>query len=173
MPTPDTVFTLGSLLCCAAVFIGLLLVHIAVWRLFKVRKQILWLFIIFTGLPTLGLLIGLARGGDPIEWSLGYLLVFTLSSCYILFFPAVQYESPTLSMVRILDRNRSSGGLSRDEIMTTLCSDQPLRDRMEDLENNGLLGGATGPRRLSTAGRLVAAFFYYYRRLLGLPFGEG
>ncbi len=166
-------FTFGLLLRCAGAFMGLMLVHVIVWRLFKVRKQILWLFVIFIGLPILGLFAGLAQGADPIECGLVYLLMFTFCSCYILFFPAVQNESPTLAMVWHLDRNKHAGGLSRDEIMEAMSSDRPFQDRLRDLENNGLVRGSMGPQRLSTAGRLIAAFFYYYRRVLGLPCGEG
>lgn len=173
MPVDNDVFTFGLLVRCVAAFAGLMLVHVLVWRLFKVRKQILWLFVIFLGLPTLALLAGLAGRADPIGWVLGYLVVFTFCSCYILFFPAVQTESPTLAIVWHLDRNQHAGGLSRDEIMAAMCSDQPFQDRVRDLEKNGLLEGSTGSQRLSAAGRLIAAFFYYYRRVLGLPCGEG
>ena len=173
MPSVDEVFTFGLLLRCAGAFAGLMLIHVLVWRFFKVRKQILWLFLIFLGVPTLAFLAGLARGSDLTGWALWYLLMFTLSCCYILFFPAVQTESPTLTMVRHLDRNKCADGLTRDEIMAAMCTDQPIQDRLMDLQNNGLIRASAGPQRLSGPGRLVAAFFYNYRRAMGLPCGEG
>ena len=173
MPSRDETFTFDLLLWCVGSFAGLMLVHVLVWRAFKVRKQILWLFLIFLGVPTVTLLAALVRHSDPIEWSLWYLLMFTLSCCYILFFPAVQTESPTLAMVRHIDRNKRSGGLTRDEIMAAMCTDQPIQDRLIDLRNNGLIRASAGPQRLSGPGRLVAAFFYWYRRAMGLPCGEG
>ena len=99
--------------------------------------------------------------------------MFTLSSCYILFFPAVQAESPTLVMVRYLDKNKASGGLTRDEIMMKMCSDLPLQDRIKDLQNNGLIRASEGSQRPSGGGRLIAVFFYCYRRAMKLPMGEG
>jgi hypothetical protein len=173
MPSLDVVFTFNLLLRCAGAFAALMLIHVVVWRFFKVRKQILWLFLIFLGLPTLALLAGLAWGSDPIAWVLGYLLEFTLSCCYILFYPAVQNESPTLTMVRFLDRNKRAGGLSRGDILAAMCDDHPIQDRLVDLQNNGLIRASGGPQRLSGPGRLIAAFFYYYRRAMGLPCGEG
>jgi len=173
MPSLEGVFTFGLLLRCAGAFAGMMMIHVLLWRLFKVRKQILWLFLIFLGVPTVALFTNLSRGADPVEWSLWYLLVFTLSCCYILFFPAVQTESPTLAMVRHIDQRKPFGGLTRDEIMAAMCSDQPVQDRLIDLRNNGLIRASTGPQRLSGSGRLVAAFFYWYRRAMGLPCGEG
>ena len=167
------VFTFGLLIRSVGMFAGLMVLHVLVWRLLKVRKQILWLFVIFLGVPTLSLLGGLVRGSAPIDWTLWYLLVFTLSSCYILFFPAVQVESPTLVMIRYLDIKNSSGGLTRDEIMAKMCSDQPVQDRIKDLQNNGLIGSSEGAQRLNGGGRLVAAFFYCYRRAMKLPMGGG
>lgn len=173
MPSLDAVFTFGLLLRSVGAFAGLILIHVVVWRLFKVRKQILWLFLIFLGIPTVVFLGGLATRSAPIEWMLWYLLIFTVSSCYILFFPAIQAESPTLVMVRYLDKHKATGGATRDEIMAKMCSDQPLRDRLKDLQENGLIRASGGPQKLSGSGRLVAACFYYYRWAMGLPIGEG
>ena len=167
------VFTFGLMLHTILAFAGLMVLHVLLWRLLKVRKQILWLFLIFLGVPTFVFLASLARGLSPIEWTQWYLLLFTLSSCYILFFPVVQTESPTLVIVRYLDENRDSGGLTRDEIMARMSSDQPFQDRIQDLQKNGMIQNFAGSQKLRTAGRLVAAFFYHYRRVLGLPCGEG
>ncbi len=168
-----SVFTYSLMLRSVAAFAALMVVHVLVWRWLKVRKQILWLFVIFLGVPTLVFAVGLARGSAPVESTLCYLLVFTLSSSYILFYPIVQTASPTLSMVRLIDSNRKSGGVTRDEIMARMCSDQPLQDRIKDLQNNGLIQASAGPQRLRPVGRLIAAVFYRYRQVLGLPCGEG
>jgi hypothetical protein len=173
MSNSDTVFTLPLLLWSVADFALMMVLHVLIWRVFKVRKQILWLFLIFLGLPTAVFLIGLVRGQDPTAWALWYLLEFTLSSCYILFFPAVQSESPTLTLVRQLDRHKRDGGLSRERILAAMSTNNPILDRLTDLQNNGLIQASGGPQRLSGPGRLVAIFFFYYRRAMGLPSGEG
>ena len=147
----DKIFTFSLLWGGAGAFAGLMLVHVLVWRLLKVRKQILWLFLIFLGLPTLAFLASLARWVAPVEWALWYLLVFTLSSCYILFFPAVQAESPTLTMVRHLDRNKGKGGLTRDEIMAEMefgsAAPGPAQGPSEQRDDPGLRRRTAAQRR--------------------------
>ena len=59
----DHILTLPLLVYSVGAFVVLLLVHCAVWRLLKTRKQIMWLFIIFNlFFPTLVFLGGLAFG---------------------------------------------------------------------------------------------------------------
>jgi hypothetical protein len=173
LPGLEHVFTFVLLLRGVGAFAGLMVLHVLVWRLLRVRKQIAWLFLIFLGVPTLAFLGGLAGGSDPTEWSLWYLLVLTLSSCYILGFPAIQTESPTLTMVRYLYKNKASGGLPRDEIIARMASDRALHDRVKDLRDNGLIRDSGGAQRLSGAGRLVAVSFFHYRRIVKLPMGGG
>ena len=67
MSSFDGVFTFGLLLRSVGAFAGLMLIHVLVWRVLEVRKQIVWLFAIFLGVPTLAFLVGLARSSAPVE----------------------------------------------------------------------------------------------------------
>ncbi len=169
------IFTFQLLGYCIAAFTVMLLVHVAVWRVLKTRKQIAWLFAIFLVSPTLVYLGGMSLGSSRVSTTIIYLFVITLSATYVVSYPVVQTESPTVVMVRLLDKHNGCGGLTRAEILAAMRSETVFEDRIRDLRNNGLVGAADDAVApgLSGFGRAVAAFFYYYRRALKLPLGEG
>jgi hypothetical protein len=171
----DTVFTFQLLGYCIAAFAVLLVIHVAAWRLWKVRKQILWLFVIFLIAPSVFYALGMGLSGPRESATIVYLFVITLSATYVLAYPVAQTESPTVVLVRLLDRHNGSGGLTRAEILTRMQSEKAFDDRLRDLEDNGLLEakGDTASPGLSGFGRAIAAFFYYYRAALKLPLGRG
>jgi hypothetical protein len=168
-------FSPALLVCSVAALALMLLIHVVLWRLLGVRRQVLWLFGIFLGLPTLAYIVALGVAWRPVEATIVYLFVISLTCSYIIIYPTIQAESPTVVMVRLLHRHNASGGLSRAEVLAAMRSDEAFDHRLTDLRDNGLIRreGGDGPVRLSGFGRAVAAFFYYYRRVLGLPLGRG
>jgi hypothetical protein len=171
----DIVFTFQLLGCCIAAFALLLVIHVVAWRVWRVQKQILWLFLIFLIAPTLFYALCMGLGWPRESATIMYLFVITLSATYVVAYPVAQTQSPTIVLVRLLDRHNVSGGLTRAEILAKMRSEKAFDDRLRDLQNNGLLeakGDSASPG-LSGFGRAVAAFFYYYRAALKLPLGRG
>jgi hypothetical protein len=141
-------------------------VQIILWRALRrendvVPGQILWLFLLFLGGPLLHFAL------DP---SLSRLiLAFGLGCTYIMSFPAAAAKSPTILIINLLDKN---GALSKAQLEALLAKDVNLvEDRMADLKADGLMSATSSIP--SAPGRFLGYVFWYYRRLLGLPLGEG
>jgi hypothetical protein len=156
-------------------FTILMVIHVAMWRIFKVRKQILWLFLIFFGLPSLSFLFAVTSVSDysSEKWTLGYLLVMSISGAYVFIYPAAQAASPSMVILLLLNAHKQKGGMTKAEILDVMKSDTLFEDRIRDLHNDGLFRDDDIRPGLSKPGRFVAMIFFYYRRLLRLPRGKG
>lgn len=139
------------------------------------RKQILWLGIIFIILPAALYLLKVIRAaGDG--GSEGIFFVFLwhvlLSLVYIMSYPAVQAECPTLKIVLSV-ADSMPNGMTIEDVGDIFSEDALLNERVEDLIRDGLIFLNEDKCVLSCKGYLLAAFFSGYRGLLGLPAGEG
>lgn len=146
-------------------FIACLVLQIILWRTLRrpddtVPFQIMILFALFLGGPVIYSLI------DP---SIDRLVIgLGLGSCYIMSFPAAAAKSPTIVILHVL---RKSGGLSRPQLEIELAKQLDLKgDRLRDLKADGLY---TDQGRPSFSGRLLGHMFWTYRKVLGIPLGEG
>jgi hypothetical protein len=145
-------------------FFGILLfIHVLVWRLGKVRKQMLWLFLIFVGLP----LFAFAAFPDQ---ALAIFLTLCFSTAYVQMYPAAQAQSPSLVFLLFI---HAHPGRARDELMKTFVSSRLLDDRIADLHRDGLITGETGQLRLRPFGRLLVKFYARFRTLMKLKRGQG
>jgi hypothetical protein len=155
-------------------FAVLLAGHVALWRIVRVKHQILWLLVIFFFLPSAVFAWGLGSPeGTNETLVLSYFLLLSFSGLYILLFPCAQAASPSLVILLLLELHRAEGGLTKNEVLQAMKSDTLFQDGLKDLHNDGLFRDADIRPGLSHVGRLVAAAFFYYRRILRLPRGEG
>lgn len=161
------------------VFLSLTFLQILIWNFFEVKKVILSLFLIFLVLP---LFIGgglfLANQMTYIRLFKGFFtgqfLLVSLGLAYIQTFPAIQAKSPTLLIMLFLLKKKDVGGASKDEIFLELSHEKILEDRVEDLKKDLLAKpGVNESMELTWVGKLLAILFISYRRLLGLPTGQG
>lgn len=149
-------------------FLIALAVQIVLWRALRTKDdvvpaQILWLFLLFLGGPLIHFCF------DP---SLSRLiLALGLGCTYIMSFPAAAAKSPSLLIINLLDKN---GPLSKFELEQALAKSVNLvGDRMRDLKADGLVHSSSEHFHPSRIGRFLGYVFWYYRRILGLPLGEG
>jgi len=142
--------------------------QILLWRAIRradgvVPGQIMWLFLLFLAGPIVHFLFApdLSR----------LILALGLGCVYIMSFPAAAAKSPTLLIIDLLDRH---GALSKSELEKYLNADVSMvEDRLRDLKADGLVDTRAEKFRPSATGRLIGYVFWYYRRVLGLPLGEG
>jgi hypothetical protein len=145
-----------------------LLVHIGVWRLFRPRRQILGLALVFFVLtPALGLGIGSGcSGGLLLRAGMLYGL---LAGAYVMTYPAVQAKSPTLEIIRLLGRS----GMAYEEISRRFDDGEILEKRIEDLERDRWIVWTDGKPVLTSQARGLLTLMTLYRIFLGLPRGGG
>jgi hypothetical protein len=149
-------------------FLVSLVLQIGVWRITRrpndvVPGQILWLFVLFLG----GAALHYALHPSLPQLVLGWGLACT----YIMSFPAASAKSPSLLIIDRLDR---SGSLTEADLERALNQSANLvEDRLHDLKADGLIHSSGVEFRPSPVGRTIGYVFWTYRRLLGLPLGEG
>jgi hypothetical protein len=148
-------------------FSVLFLLQIAVWRIFKPRKAMLALFFIYLFLP---ILIGfLARQSLP-----AHVLYFGLACAWILTFPALQAQSPSLALLLFLEQSGKQNGASLAEILTSQNKETLVIARMEDLKNDGLMyQDSQGSLKIGPLAKVLAIFFIFWRRLLRIEGNNG
>lgn len=154
-------------------FVATLTIHVVVWRLCRVRREMLWVFILFLLLPMVVTSLGVAFGYVGMLEALAvWLAHVALSAAYVQTYPAFREEIPSF---RILLAISAAGerGMTQEAILSLFEKSSLFADKMTDLDNDGLLREVDGRLRLTRAGRLIARTFYHYRRLLGLESGLG
>jgi hypothetical protein len=166
-------FVLSLGLCS---FLALLLLQMALWRLLRVRREMLGLALVYLLLPALMCaILALLRSVDNTALVLSYLLYLALACGYIQTYPALREDIPSF---RILFEIESAGaaGLTPQEIAGRLHADRGglYSKKVEDLAQDGLICiGADGQMQLRPAGRTLARMFKLYRKTLGLGHGLG
>jgi len=160
--------TYDALLSPFLYIIGLIIFQVLSWRLQllwckKVRFEILQVFIIFAAFPLLFLIFGM-------ELRL-WLLLYSLCLAYLMTYPAAAAKSPSLLILLILKGEKN--GLPYEEIKNRLSAQVDLvGDRMSDLKSDGLMKSSS-EKQTTFVGRCLGAFFYHYRRWIGLEAGGG
>lgn len=154
-------------------FAATLAVHVVIWRLCRVRREMLWVFVLFLLLP-LAAALALALSGHVLaEYVLaGWLIHIALSAAYVLTYPAFREEIPSFRILRTLAQ-AGERGMTQEEVLSLLEKSSLFSDKMTDLTSDGLLREVSGHVRLTLAGRAIAVLFRSYRRVLGLQSGLG
>ncbi len=161
----QTVLYLGLELFCFC-----LAAHIVIWRVFRPRKQIVLLTLIFTFGPSLMLgIVVLASRIDLSSCGLALLLHLALAAVYINLYTLVAGFSPSIGILERVDESMPRG-LQRNELAPPWFNDENLSGaRRENLLSSGLVYESGGLLLLSPRGLLVSRIFLTFRRFLGLP----
>lgn len=154
-------------------FAATLAVHVVVWRLCRVRREMLWVFVLFLLLPIVVTGLAMATGYVGATYTLAVWLIHAaLSVVYVQTYPAFREEIPSFRILLAISVT-GGRGMSQQEILSLFEKSSLFADKMTDLNNDGLLREVDGRLCLTPAGRLLALVFYRYRRLLGLESGLG
>jgi hypothetical protein len=168
-------FVIGS-----ASFTVSFLAHLILWRVYRPRRELNWLVCIFFLLPIvcyLGLLFILpqVKGSLIVGWpSIFYISLWhiLLSLVYLLSYPAVQSPCPSLKIILLISKVMPSG-LSFAELNESFSHGQLYGDSFSNLKDDGMLYIENDRYHISHKGRWLVIFFTVYRKLFGLPEGEG
>lgn len=149
-------------------FIIALFIHILLWRIKRPVRQLMWLGIIFIFLPViLYVMLSFYRAiGLSLLWHLA------LSSAYIASYPLFQARCPSFKIILAVSSSMPEG-MPEGSINNLFTHGMLINDRLDDLIKEKLVAVKDGAYILSPQGRILTKFFNIYRRLLGLPQGEG
>jgi len=158
--------------------------HVGLWRSGTTATRTMGrLFTIFLGIPALSFAGVFAMGqlfgsespglvGNPFAMLHGFVWHGALAAVYLMTYPAIQAESPSLVVLRAI-ADAMPAGLDWQEIAATFHPDALVNDRLADLLTDGLVCQQGGQYQLTAKGGFLATIFAAYRRVLGLPCGEG
>ena len=167
----------------AIFFLAIMSIHVFVWRVFKPKRQITALFLVFAALPAviIALLFVASLNGsnfaliapfEPEGWAMTFVLQMALSSAYVLTYPAIQAGSPSLVILLIL--GASEGKKASYEFLSEFFNEEKLfLPRLKDLVESGLVYKDAGVLRATTRGRVMIVPFMALRKILGLSAGRG
>lgn len=166
------------ILIAFALFSSAMLLHVVVWRVFKPKRFLSALIIVLVVIPVVAVFfinyaISPHSGSFSISDWLGVLLLhLTLTSAYILSYPAIQAKCPSLTMLLLIENSMEKG--STMEELSSAFSDESIRDsRLDDLVNDSMVVCRDGDYYMTAKGGFLLWPLIILRRLLGLPIGEG
>jgi len=164
--------TFTVLACGIGLFIAALTTHVLLWNLFCIRKEVLWLIIVFMVIPLIILITLCATGClDITVATAAGLLHMALAAVYVQTYPALREDIPSIRILMLVHENY--GGMTRHELVAQLARHKLFETKILDLENDSFIRVMDGRMTLTTAGTVLAATFYFYRRLLRCDAGKG
>lgn len=152
-------------------FVIALLTHLAVWRIRYPRNPIKVLVLLFGVVALLGVIFLSLRTSYTIAQYLHIIMLFfSLFTCYLLTYSAIQADSPSLVIVlRISEAGKN--GLPSGSIKESLGDNLLVEPRLKDLVEARLVDLNNSVYKINKKGRLFALPFIIYRNFLGL--GKG
>jgi len=146
--------------------------HLIVWKVRVPERQVRALLKIFIYSLLAGLFMLRLTDSTLIAADYLYISLFVLSAAaaYIITYPALEADSPSLAIV---SRIAAAGprGLSDDEIYHEMGNDILVTPRIRDLLDEKLVRIRDGKYRLTRSGSLFVGIFIFYRGLLNLNKG--
>lgn len=155
-------------------FTLMLLTQLVLWRVMRVRREVLWLLLLYLVLPTLFAVVTLATGQvDALSLFAIGLLHLALAGAYIQTYPALRENIPSFRILLLIDRHAHSG-VTAEQVIDYLRSEGLFDSKIDDLVNDGFATKMADGRLMPTRyGAWLADVFRLYRKLLGLQTGHG
>ena len=158
-------------------FAGAFLLHLLRWRIAppSATAQALVLTFVLGILGGLALVMSLAWSlpgfaawlpSDPFGVLQAVVLALALAAGYVMTYPAIEVESPTLVMIQAIARSGGEG-LARATLFDQLNDEVLVAPRVRDLVSEGLAVEREGRLHLSGRGRRLVRLFLFWRRVLG------
>lgn len=144
-----------------------LLIHLMVWRICLPKKnRALILANIFFWTLVLGAIV--LKG---IPGYLDYIVLYCcLAAAYIVSYPAMEADSPSLEIVRDI-AGAGGSGLDKSELYRIMSDEILVVARIEDLLADDLIRIDSGKYVLTSKGRFLAGIFVRFRKLLNAAKG--
>lgn len=106
----------------------------------------------------------------PAQWLQSLILALALAAAYVMTYPAIEIESPTLLMASLI-QSRGEEGIELETLCRTLNDEALVIERLQDLCNEGLAIHHKDRFFLCAGGKRLASVFIFWRKLLGLARG--
>ncbi len=148
-------------------FFAAMLVHLAIWRIrLPGKNRALVLVNVFFWTLVLGVITLRGVSSYP-----DYIVLYCcLAAAYIVSYPAMEADSPSLAIVRNIAKSGKSG-LDKNELRKVMTDDTLVVARIGDLLSDDLVRIDSGKYILTSKGRLLAGVFMRFRGLLNAPKG--
>jgi len=149
------------------------------WRRPQATATSLIVLLVITVVATSGALMTIANtipGAAPFfpaeigEWCQTIVLALAISASYVMTYPAVEVDSPTLVMIRLI-ANGGAEGIETSSLYQSLSDDFLVMARVKDLCNEGMVFQEGNRFVLTGRGKRLALVFFAWRKLLGLGWG--
>lgn len=159
------------LITTASLFSAAWFVHLVIWRTWLPRRQIQTLLLIFAAV-----FIGWLAVSDPLALPLVgalqiALLYFSASFCYVITYSAIEGDSPTLSLMRLLAEKKDEG-LPADEVADFLSRRPFIQARLTALIHSKLVREENTRFRIAGQPSLPFRVVLGFRKLYG-PISKG
>jgi hypothetical protein len=168
------VFFFGGL-----IFAVCLAVHIGIWRIKIPNNDALILFIIFLIIPSavIIILMGLKMfycllPVSPLGLLFILLLHLSLSLVYVSSYPAAQAISPSLDILMVIAAAETKR-MTEEEVVRHYNDNVLVSARINDLRTSILLAQRGDNFEVTKVGKTIIRLFILYRKIIGLPAGEG
>lgn len=168
---------MGSLALGLGTFALLLAVQVAVWRLRRPAGQYVALGALAVAVPAVAVAaLATVLQATPVaprglfDYLNGGVLYVALMLAWVTTYSAVQADSPTMSILLIMER-AGEHGVTVGEILAELDDTVLVLPRLDDLVRGGLVSLGASRYRIRPRGALMARVHVAFRALLG--YGKG
>ena len=162
---------------CAALVGGLttfcvsLAAHVIVWRVRRPESYRLWLPILGVVFGPVALAVAWLVAPTPMHATAVLLLQGTLAAVYIIGYTLVSAFSPSVELLKLLDRNPA--GIPASALHVPSLAGALTVDRIDNLKAAGLVCEDAGRLKLGHRGTLMTNMVLLYRHAIGLRDGGG
>jgi len=155
------------LLTTCALLVLSMTVHLVLWKIRRPHRELKGLFVIFTLVPCLGIAaIPFLFEVTILDLLRVLLLYATTGFSYILTYPAIGADSPTISLMEFFG-GKSSGGVTAEEATEFLVRRPFVKARLRELLKSGQIIEREGVYLVSGKGSLVFRIILTYRKIYG------
>ncbi len=162
------------LLAGLGLFLAAFLLHLFVWRVRLPRRPRLSLALIFGGMLVASMAVPLCRptivGPSPLDlsaWLFAAVLYGSLFLAYLALFAGLEGDSPTVSIVIIIQA-AGSAGVEADKVRRAFPGEHFIRSRVGHLLDDGMVNLKNGVYIITPKGKRFVDFYAFYRRLAGI-----
>lgn len=156
-------------------------IHVARWRHGLPNRPAQTLIVLMVGTILAGWTVVLVSSlafvslrqwtpGDVFAWIQALLLALAMAAAYVMTYPAIEVESPTLLIIEAIGRSGAEG-IPESRLFEVLDDSVLLQPRLDDLVLEGLAVIENGRYRPTAKGIALATLFTGWRRILGLGLG--
>ena len=160
-------------------FLIAFLIHFFVWKIHLPHNHAKVLLSIFLGTLLAGTLIfvkfhksitflGIHPPVMIWEYLQLYSLFLSLTAAYVMTYPGIEVDSPSLVMISCIS-NAGCKGLDRNTLEQLMNDDMLVASRLRDLVDGKMVSWDGNVYKLSKTGLFIAQIFTAYRKLLKKP----